>query len=81
MFLCTFARSLWKFSNKEILEVVDYLVSKGCDINSTDYLGRTIMNYCEDPELAQELIKRGADEVSEIYSSEAEYLDDLDFFL
>lgn len=72
--LAALARSLWKFSNEEVLELVDFLVSKGCNINSRDYLDRTIMNYCEDPELAQELIKRGAHEVDEVYSSKDEYI-------
>ena len=74
--LSVLGRSFWKYDNEEILDIVDFLVSKGCNINSRDYLGRSLMNYCEDPDLAEELIKRGAKEEKVIFSSEEEYFGD-----
>lgn len=46
-------------NSEKMLEIIDFLLSKGVNINAKNSAGRTIAYYCEDEDLKKELEKRG----------------------
>jgi ankyrin repeat protein len=43
------------------VEMVEYLISKGADVNLVDSEGDTALHYCENAKIAEVLVEHGAD--------------------